>query len=240
MTGYVHSFYNGGMVDGPGIRSVVFLSGCPLRCKYCHNPDSWKKTSGNLMTVEEVLGEILKYKSYYSLSGGGVTISGGEPFNQPEFSREVLKACKEYGIHTAIDTSGYVKPETAADVLRYTDLMLLDIKSFNAEAYKNITGVELYKTLDVLRLSCDINLETWVRYVLVPGLTDNMDEIKSLAEFLRGFGNVKKVDVLPFHKEGEFKWESHNIPYELADTPIPSLEVLEEARKILNCVLQKR
>lgn len=233
MTGYVHSIYNGGMVDGPGIRCVVFLSGCPLRCKYCHNPDSWEKTNGNLMSVNDVLEEVLKYRNYYKTSGGGVTISGGEPFMQVGFLKEILKACKAHGIHTAIDTSGYANIETATDVLQYTDLLLLDIKAGNPETYKHVTGVAIDKTLAVLALSHKLNVPTWIRYVLVPGLTDDMNDMKNLVEFLHTFSNIQKIDVLPFHKEGEYKWMNRGIPYELTDTLPPSPEQILEAKKIL-------
>jgi len=233
--GYVHSIYNGGMVDGPGIRCVVFLSGCPLRCKYCHNPDTWEKTNGNAMTVSDVVTEVKKYKSYYKF-GGGVTISGGEPFVQAGFLTEILKACKAQGIHTAIDTSGYANPEDVKNALAHTDLLLLDIKSFNPETYKNVTGVDIDKTLETLRLAKAQNIPTWIRFVLVPGLTDNMQDLNNLANFLEDYSNVKKIDVLPFHKSGEFKWKTHDIPYELADTQPPTEHMLEEARKIIIAV----
>ncbi|MCL2286542.1 MAG: pyruvate formate-lyase-activating protein [Firmicutes bacterium] len=232
--GYVHSIYNGGMVDGPGIRSVVFLSGCPLRCKYCHNPDSWEKTSGKLMTVDEVVEEVLKYRTFYKVSGGGITISGGEPFLQAQFLTEILKACKLHGINTAIDTSGYASLGSAKKAFKYTDLLLLDIKGYYPENYKSITGVAIDKTLAMLELAKELNLPTWIRYVLVPGLTDNKDELKDLADFLRSFDNIENIDVLPFHKEGEYKWHSRSLPYELADTPPPTRELLAEVKKIFH------
>jgi len=184
------------------------------------------------MTVEDIMDEVLKYKTYYNASGGGVTVSGGEPFMQAEFLTETLKSCKQHGIHTAIDTSGYTTLDNAKKALQYTDLLLLDIKTYNPETYKKVTGVDIDRTLDVLHLSQALNIPTWVRYVLVPGLTDNMDEIKNLAEFLKSYSNVEKVDVLPFHKEGEYKWKSRNIPYELTDTPPPTPEMVEEAARI--------
>jgi len=233
MTGYVHSIYNGGMVDGPGIRCVVFLSGCPLRCKYCHNPDTWEKKDGTTMTVEDVMSEVMKYKVYYKTSGGGVTISGGEPFMQPEFLTEILKECKARGIHTAIDTSGYANLTDAKEALQYTDLLLLDIKAYNRENYKNVTGVEIDRTLAVLELSQEMGTPIWVRYVLVPGLTDNMGEIINLAEFLRGYNNIKKIDVLPFHKNGEQKWEKRKLNYELTDTQPPSPEIVKLVKELL-------
>ncbi|MCL2427120.1 MAG: pyruvate formate-lyase-activating protein [Oscillospiraceae bacterium] len=234
MTGYIHSIYNGGMVDGLGIRSVVFLSGCPLRCLYCHNPDSWVKTSGERRTVDDVVSEIQMYTTFHKASGGGVTFTGGEPFMQAKFLTELLRACKEKDIHTAVDTSGHTKLENAKHALPYTDLLLLDVKSINPTIYKKITGANINPVLDMLRLSFELNIPTWVRYVLLPGLTDDIDDIKALAEYLRPFKNVKKVDVLPFHKVGEYKWHEHKLDYKLSETLPPSKELLETVREILN------
>ncbi|MCL2400447.1 MAG: pyruvate formate-lyase-activating protein [Defluviitaleaceae bacterium] len=231
--GYIHSIDTGGMVDGPGIRYVIFLSGCHLRCKYCHNPDTWKLKDGKPVTVEEAIKDVKKYSSYLKFSGGGVTITGGDPFVQSEFLIDLLAACKSYGIHTTVDTSGYAKREVAERALQYTDLLLLDIKSFNPDTFKNLTGVPINRTLEVLELSRDLKVPVWMRFVLVPGYTDNMDDIKKMADHLKLFDNVKKIDVLPFHKLGEYKWANLGIPYELADVQPPSKEVLEQARSIL-------
>lgn len=233
MTGYIHSVYNGGMVDGIGIRSVVFLSGCPLRCLYCHNPDSWVKTGGEQRTVEDVIDEVQKYTTFHKASGGGVTFTGGEPFMQAKYLIKLLQSCKEKGIHTAVDTSGHTKLEYAKQAMPYIDLLMLDIKSINANTYKKITGADIAPVLDMLKLSCEMNIPTWIRYVLVPGLTDDVQEMKVMAEYLRPYTNVKKVDVLPFHKVGEYKWHERGIPYELTETPPPSPEMLEMAREIL-------
>ena len=221
------------MVDGPGIRSVIFFSGCPLRCLYCHNPDTWEKASGDQLTVEYIMEEVRKYKSYQKASGGGVTISGGEPFMQPQFLIEVLKACRQNGIHTIIDTSGYAHEDIAREALKYTDLLMLDIKAFDPKTYKKLTGVAIDRTLRMLEIAQEMNVLTRVRYVLVPGVTDNMDEIRELAKHLKNFTNLEKVVVLPFHKTGEFKWKERNIPYELGDTQPPSAELLKEAQGIL-------
>lgn len=231
--GFVHSLYSGGMVDGPGIRTVVFLSGCPLRCQYCHNPDSWKKDSGTLMTLDDVMGEVLKYKNYYKKTGG-ITISGGEPFTQPEFLTNILKTCKANGVHTAVDTSGYGNMEHIKEAFKYTDLLLLDIKAFDPTTYRDVTGVSIDRTLQTLKIAREMGVKTWIRYVLVPGLTDNLVEIADLAAFLRDYDNIEKTVVLPFHKSGEHKWEENKIPYKLADTQAPSLELLEEVRRILS------
>ena len=231
--GFVHSVETGGMVDGPGIRYVVFFSGCSLRCIYCHNPDTWWCNEGQLVAVGDVIRDIKKYRSYLTCSGGGVTITGGEPFVQPSFLIELLAACKESNFHTTLDTSGYADRYVAESALRYTDLLLLDIKSFNPETYKSLTGVNLDRTLEVLRLSDYMEIPTWIRFVLVPGYTDNFDDIKKMADFLKPFNNIEKVEVLPFHKLGEFKWKKMNIPYKLEDVEPPSQEILERARTIL-------
>jgi len=233
MEGYVHSIYSGGMVDGPGIRTVVFFSGCPLRCLYCHNPDTWKLKSGTKYTSEEIVKEVLKYKAFYK-TGGGVTVSGGEPFMQAEFLTEVLKGCKQNGIHTVVDTSGYANMETAREALRYTNLLLLDIKSFNPQVYEKLTGVEIQKTLDMLKLAREMNIPTWIRYVLVPDLTDDENELRELTTFLQDYPNVKKIDILPFHKSGEYKWKEQGIPYQLTDTQEPTMEAVERARQIVS------
>lgn len=230
--GYVHSIYSGGMVDGLGIRTVVFLSGCPLRCRYCHNPDSWKKSNGEVKTVDEVIAEVLRYKNYYNSSGGGVTISGGEPFSQPEFLLQILKASQEHGMHTALDTSGYTTKENAEKILPYTNQLLLDIKAFTPATYKDVTGVDIDNTLNTLAIAQKMQVPTWVRYVLVPGLTDNLDEIKALAHFLQGYDTVKKIEVLPFHKHGEYKWENADMPYALHDTQPPTDQQVDEVREI--------
>lgn len=233
MTGYIHSIYNGGMVDGLGIRSVVFLSGCPLRCLYCHNPDSWVKTAGEQRTVDDVVSEVQKYTTFHKASGGGVTFTGGEPFSQAKFLIKLLSACKDRGIHTALDTSGYTNAANAKQALRYTDLLMLDIKSINSKTYEKITGVKIDRSLEMLKISREMNIPTWIRYVLVPGLTDDIQEMKVLAEYLRPYTNVKKVDVLPFHKVGEYKWHERGIKYELTETPPPTPEMLRAAREIL-------
>ena len=229
----MHSVETGGMVDGPGIRYVVFLSGCNLRCKYCHNPDTWKLHNGQLLTVGELMRDIKKYQSYLKHSGGGVTITGGEPLMQADFLAELLAACKANGLHTALDTSGNSTRNVAENVLKYTDLLLLDIKSINPTTYKELTGVSLDRTLELLRLAEHLEIPIWVRFVLVPGLTDNFDDIQKLADFLEPFVNVVKVEVIPFHKMGEYKWEELGLTYELADVEPPSKADVERAQAIL-------
>jgi len=199
---------------------------------YCHNPDTWEKTSGDQYTIEDVIGDVLKYKSFHLATGGGITISGGEPFTQSAFLIELLKASKAHGIHTIVDTSGYARPEIVKEALQYTDLLMLDVKAYNPETYKKVTGVSIDRMLQMLRISQELNVPTWARYVLVPELTDNIEDLKNMEKFLRGYSNVKKVEVLPFHKAGEYKWAERNIPYELTDTQPPAPEILQEAKDI--------
>ncbi|WP_237155431.1 pyruvate formate-lyase-activating protein [Oryzibacter oryziterrae] len=230
--GFVHSSEAGGAVDGPGVRFVLFVSGCPLRCQYCHNPDTWHTRQGKETTSREALAEIASYSAFLKRAHGGVTISGGEPMVQPDFLREVLHGSKAMGLHTAIDTSGYLGHHIGDDILADIDLVLLDIKAFSEATYHEVTGVKLKPTLDFARRLAAMGKPIWLRYVLVPGLTDKMDEISELARFAAGLGNVERVDVLPFHKMGEFKWDDCGRPYKLKDTQPPSAELTEEVRNV--------
>ncbi|HEY9848827.1 MAG TPA: pyruvate formate-lyase-activating protein [Leptolyngbyaceae cyanobacterium] len=230
--GKIHSIETCGTVDGPGIRFVVFTQGCPLRCLYCHNPDCRNLTEGKQVSVDELIENIQRYKSYMRFSGGGVTVSGGEPLMQPQFVREIFKRCQKLGIHTALDTSGYVDLEAAKPVLEYTDLVLLDIKSFNPEVYLKVTHVSLEPTLKLARYLSEIKKPTWIRFVLVPDLTDEPANVEGLANFISTLGNVEKVEVMPFHKMGEYKWEQLGLEYQLKDTQPPTPEVLQRTLDI--------
>lgn len=230
--GRIHSLESLGTVDGPGVRFVVFMQGCPLRCQFCHNPDTWNTTMGIEYTPETLVEEIIKYKSYMQFSGGGVTFSGGEPLLQAEFILEACKLCKEQGISVAIDTSGFIWNENVKEVLNYTDIVLLDIKNYDPNIYKDITGVSLTPTLQLLDYLKEKSINTWVRYVLVPGLSDNLDSIQQLSEHLSHFPNVSKIEVLGFHKMGEYKWKELGLEYKLADTKEPSKELLEQVKTI--------
>lgn len=232
MTAYIHSIETCGTVDGPGIRFVIFFQGCPLRCMYCHNPDSWKLKEGKTIDVDTLLKEILKYRSYMNFSGGGVTISGGEPLLQAQYVQELLKACKNNNIHTALDTSGYIFNDTVKQVLQYTDLILLDIKCYNEKKYKKLTGVELSPTLKFLNYLSTINKPTWIRYVLVPSITDDDNDIENLAIYLSKYKNIEKIELLPFHKMGEYKWTSLGYDYKLKDIKEPSIELINKAKRI--------
>ncbi len=230
--GRIHSLESFGTVDGPGIRFVVFLQGCPLRCRFCHNPDTWEVHKGTEYTTEQLFEEIIKYKSYMDFSGGGVTFTGGEPLLQAEFILEVCKKLKEQGISIAIDTSGFIWNDTVKEVLEYTDLVLLDIKNYDPIVYKEVTGVPLDPTLKLLDYLREKNIKTWIRYVLVPGLTDNLDSVRKLSEHLDGYPNVVKIELLPFHKMGEYKWKELGLTYTLSETKEPEKALIKEVKAI--------
>lgn len=232
MKGRIHSIETCGAVDGPGLRYIVFTQGCALRCKYCHNPDTWKPTDGNETTTEELIEDIIKYKSFMAASKGGVTVSGGEPFLQPDFLKDLLMKCKSEGLHTAVDSSGYVDLEVADPILDYTDLVLLDIKSYNKEVFKSLTGVPLDRTLAFAKHLEKRGIPIWLRYVFVPNLTDNLDDIDGLAQFLSTLTNLQRIDILPFHKMGEYKWEQLGYNYTLTDTKEPTIEETNAAADI--------
>lgn len=231
-TGRVHSFETLGTVDGPGIRFVVFMQGCALRCQYCHNPDTWKINEGEEYTVNELMFEIRKYKTYMESSGGGVTFTGGDPLVQAEFLVELAKKCKEEGISVTIDTSGFILNDKVKELYKYTDLVLLDIKSFNENTYKFISGGRLSPTLETLDYLKEKDIEVWVRYVVVPELTDDLESIKALSNHLDNFPNISKIEPLAFHKMGEYKWEELGEDYMLKKTKEPEEDLMEEVKKI--------
>lgn len=231
MTGNIHSLESFGTVDGPGIRFVAFLQGCPLRCLYCHNPDSWEKGNGSIqMSPSELLAEVLRYKSF--IAKGGVTLSGGEPLMQAEFVREFFLLCREQGIHTALDTSGALFSQSVCDALDTADLVMLDIKSIDTEQYKALTGAKITNTLKCLNYLEEKQIPTWIRHVLVPGWTDNDQLLQKLAAFLKPYQCIQKVELLPYHTMGIRKYEQMGLNYRLADTPPLSDERLQNARAI--------
>lgn len=232
-TGNIHSIESCGTVDGPGIRFVVFLQGCPLRCQYCHNPDTWKIGDGQRMSVDELMAEVIKYKSYMQFSGGGITLTGGEPLMQLDFVYEVIQACKKEGIHTAIDTSGYVFNDRAKKIIDAVDMVLLDVKHSDPEQYKVITSGRLEPTLKFLDYLGTIDKPLWIRYVLVPTLSDQPEAIEKLAIILGRYSNIQRIELLPFHKMGEYKWKELGLEYKLAHINEPSEEAVAEAVAIL-------
>ncbi|MCR4435682.1 MAG: pyruvate formate-lyase-activating protein [Clostridiales bacterium] len=234
VTGRVHSFESFGTVDGPGIRFVVFMQGCPLRCLYCHNRDTWDARGGREYTVEDILNEMGKYLDFIRLSGGGITVSGGEPTLQAEFVTEVFKKCREMGVHTALDTSGFVEIGRVEELLGFTDLVLLDIKHGDAEKHRVITGVDNHKIKKFALYVSERNIPVWIRYVLVPGYTDGERDLAQAAEFIGQLKSVEKVEVLPYHSMGKYKWDKLGVEYPLEGVESPSPEQVERASRILN------
>ncbi|MFK8850722.1 pyruvate formate-lyase-activating protein [Streptomyces sp. Ac-502] len=231
VAGSVHSWDLSTGVDGPGIRFVPFLAGCPLACLYCHNPDTWKMRDGKRVLAGDLVAEAAKYQAFIRAAGGGATLSGGEPLLQPVFAGELLHRFKhELGLHTALDTSGYLGVRATDALLRDTDLVLLDIKAWDPALYKRLTGRQLRPTLDFARRLARLDKEVWVRFVLVPGLTDDPSNIEGVASFAASLGNVTRVDVLPFHRLGASKWERLGLDFTLRDTPIPTAPEVAAAR----------
>ncbi|PSL57323.1 pyruvate formate lyase activating enzyme [Saccharothrix carnea] len=230
-TGTVHSWDLATAVDGPGTRFVVFTAGCPLRCLYCHNPETRFARYGQRVSVDSVVVEIEKYRRFIQVAGGGVTISGGEPLLQPEFTAELLHAVKGMGLHTALDTSGFLGDRATDQLLADTDLVLLDIKSWDPATYRHVTGGEVAPTLEFARRLSDRGKPMWIRFVLVPGLTDAIDNVEGIASFVSTLDSVERVDLLPFHKMGAPKYEAIGLPFLLADTPTPDAELVDRVRE---------
>jgi pyruvate formate lyase activating enzyme len=231
--GSVHSWDLSTGVDGPGTRFVTFLSGCPLTCLYCQNPDTWRIRDGRRTAADDLVAEAAKYTAFIAAAGGGATLSGGEPLLQPVFAGELLHRFKhELGLHTALDTSGFLGARATDSLLRDVDLVLLDIKSWDRETYRKVTGRPLEPTLDFARRLARLGKDVWVRFVLVPGLTDDPANIEGVAAFAASLGNVSRVDVLPFHKLGETKWQELGKSFPLHHTPSPAPEQMATARQI--------
>lgn len=229
--GYVHSIENGAMRDGPGVRFVIFFAGCPLRCQYCHNPDTWKLHDGKLMEASEIIQQLQNCAQFLRVAGG-VTISGGEPFMQPEFLTEILVGAKQLGLHTAVDTSGFLYKNLSQTLLDNIDLYLLDIKSFDPQVYHTVTEGDLAPTLEMAQKLAELHKPVWLRYVLVPNLTDQLNDIANLAKFLQPMSNIEYVEVLPFHQLGKFKWDELGYDYRLADTQSPTNALMEQVKQL--------
>ncbi len=234
MLGRIHSFESFGAVDGPGIRFIVFFQGCPLRCQFCHNPDTWHADGGREIEAAELVKNIAAYRNF--IKNGGVTLSGGEPLMQPEFAREVLTLCKKEGFHTAIDTAGSLPLDKVRGAVEAADMLLLDIKTLDPDLCRELTGRDNRNALDLLNFCEKIGKTVWIRHVLVPGITLVETRLRELADFLQGYSCVKKVELLPFHQLGRYKWEALNEKYPLADTPEPSSEEIKEADKIFSAL----
>lgn len=230
MIGRIHSIETMGTVDGPGLRYVIFTQGCPLRCMYCHNPDTQNMEGGKEMSVEEIVKDVLRYKSY--LKNGGVTLTGGDPMAQPKFAKALFKALQEVGIHTALDTSGFAAISKYKEVLEYTDLVLLDLKAVEDSRHKALTGYPIAPTLEVLNYLDSIGKPTWIRFVFVPSLNGFLHLLEDMADFLQSMKNIEKIEVLPFHKMGEQKYEELGMKYELSEIPTPTPEQTERVRDV--------
>jgi pyruvate formate lyase activating enzyme len=231
--GHIHSFETCGTVDGPGIRVVVFFQGCALRCLYCHNPDTHSLNQGMVMTADQVMEEIIKYKSFMKYSKGGVTFTGGEPLLQPEFLAQLLTKCRDAGIHTAIDTSGFPEGAKVYDCLNLADMVLLDIKATESDLYFKLTHGDLQFTLKKLAYLEEHKIATWIRYVLVPGWNASDIYIHQLGNLLKDKKCVQRVQVLPLHHLGEYKWESLGVPYALKDSAVPTQAEVDRVHEIL-------
>lgn len=230
--GSVHSWELVTAVDGPGTRMTTFLAGCPLRCLYCHNPDTMNANRGLPVRADDLLARIRRYRGVFRASGGGITLSGGEVLAQPAFARRVLRGAKELGVHTAIDTSGFLGGNADDAMLADVDLVLLDVKAGDEDTYRRVTGRALAPTLAFGRRLAAAGIETWVRYVLVPGLTDDPSTISPVADYAASLGTVSRVEVLPFHQLGRDKWAELDLDYALAATPQPTPEQLATTRAI--------
>lgn len=231
--GFLHSFTTGSTVDGPGVRVVAWTTGCQWRCRYCHNPDTWTLTNGIPVSLERAVEQLGKYRNGLKAMGGGFTLSGGEPLVQDRFAARLLAAAHGMGIHTAIETNGFLGERLSDAELGEIDLVLLGIKTWDPERHAALTGMDNAPTLAFARRLAARRRPIWIRFVLVPGLTDDLDDLARTAEFAASLGNVERVEVLPFHQLGRFKWERLGLDYTLRDVEPPSPELAEQACEVL-------
>ncbi|WP_059170738.1 pyruvate formate-lyase-activating protein [Bacillus sp. FJAT-27445] len=239
MNGNIHSIETFGTVDGPGIRYVLFTQGCLLRCQFCHNPDTWEIGAGRQMAISEIMEDLRSYLPFIESSGGGITVSGGEPLLQVPFLLELFKECKKAGIHTTIDSSGgcFSSSRNFLDqldeLMDYTDLVLLDLKHIDRKKHINLTGMANDHILEFAKYLSDKNVPVWVRHVLVPGVTDAPEDLGRLGEFIGTLSNVHKVEILPYHKLGVYKWEALGREYPLQNVEPPGEETVKEAYELI-------
>lgn len=239
--GHIHSVESFGSADGPGVRYIVFLKGCNMRCQYCHNPDTWAKDGGELMTPEEVLKKALRYKTYWK-EKGGITVSGGEALLQIDFVTELFRLAKEKGVNTCLDTSGnpfsMEEPFKSKfdELMKYTDLFMLDIKHIDDAAHRKLTGQTNQNILEMAAYLSDHGKAMWIRHVLVPGITTEEDGLHRLRSFLDTLKTVERVEVLPYHTLGVFKWKELGIPYQLEGVDPPTKEQIDRAKEILGAL----
>ncbi len=238
LKGRIHSFDSFGTVDGPGIRFIVFMQGCPLKCKFCHNRDTWDSNKGEEYTVEEIIKRLKRVKPYIEASslGGGITVSGGEPLGQAEFVCELFKECKRQGFHTCLDTAGsYEINGTIKELLEYTDLVLLDIKHIDSRKCKELTGMDNTNNKNFAKYLSQTNKKVWIRQVLTPGITDDIDTLKATQKFVLELGDiVEKIEILPYHDMGKFKWIEIDGKYPLEGVRCATQEDVKKAQTILH------
>lgn len=234
--GFIHSIESMGLLDGPGIRTIAFFQGCALRCSYCHNPDTWKLSTGKEYTPADLIKIVERFRPYFKNSGG-VTFSGGDPLMQPEFLIQCLKLCREKGIHSTIDTSGIGISDYYEEILTYTDLVLLDLKHVDEEGFKELTGHSMEELKKFLKTLKKVKNKVWVRHVIVPGITDSEEHLDRLAELINTIDNVERIELLPYHTIGAHKYEQLNIPYKLKDLHPMDKEKTKELQKYLESKL---
>lgn len=240
----VHSLESFGAADGPGVRYVIFLQGCRMRCQFCHNPDTWEEQGGTIYTAEELLSKALRYRNYWGTEGG-VTVSGGEPLLQMDFLLEFFALAKEKGIHTVLDTAGqpFTREEPffgkLEELMKVTDLLLLDLKEMNPERHRRLTGRENDNILEFARYLSEIGKPVWIRHVLVPERSDFVEDLQALRAFTETLANVERIEVLPYHTMGIFKWENMGIKYPLEGIRPPEPERVRQAEEILGCGEQR-
>ena len=245
MIGHIHSTESFGAADGPGVRFIVFMQGCHMRCRYCHNPDTWKMDGGDEVTTDEILKRALRFKPYWG-KDGGITISGGEPLLQIDFVIELFKKAKELGINTCIDTAGnpFTKEEPFfskfEELMKYTDLLLLDLKEINPARHKDLTGFDNSNIIEMAKYLSEINKPVWIRHVLVPEHSDFDEDLDALGDFIDTLSNVDRVEILPYHTLGKFKWENLGIPYTLESISPPSAERIENAKNRIHAGIRKQ
>ena len=245
MIGHIHSTESFGAADGPGVRFIVFMQGCHMRCRYCHNPDTWKMDGGDEVTTDEILKRALRFKPYWG-KDGGITISGGEPLLQIDFVIELFKKAKELGINTCIDTAGnpFTKEEPFfskfEELMKYTDLLLLDLKEINPARHKDLTGFDNSNIIEMAKYLSEINKPVWIRHVLVPEHSDFDEDLDALGDFIDTLSNVDRVEILPYHTLGKFKWENLGIPYSLESISPPSAERIENAKQRIHAGIRKQ
>jgi pyruvate formate lyase activating enzyme len=227
--GFLHSFTTGSAVDGPGVRVVAWTTGCMWRCLYCHNPDTWTMSNGIPVTVQRAAEELGKYRRGLEIMSGGFTLSGGEPFMQHRFAVKLFRAAQAMGIHTAVETNGYFGDKLTDKELEAIDLVLLDIKMWDAERHRRLTGMYPDRTRAFAKRVAANGRPMWVRFVLVPQLTDDAENISRIATFAASLGNVQRVEVLPFHQLGRFKWQKLGISYQLEHTDPPTVDAIDQA-----------